>query len=126
MVELEPLTLEILREHAQTQLRARTGSMAIQGSLSVEDCDRFAALFQQEAIRLRRERNAVSRPDFYTVLGLARTATADEIKDAFRAKAKACHPDTSAHDGETMAQLNSAYETLSDPVKRQQYDSTFI
>jgi DnaJ-domain-containing protein 1 len=120
----EPLTIEVLRDGAETRLLARTGSIAIQGSLSAEACDRLAALFGQEAIRLRRERNAVPPPDFYTVLGVTRTATTDEIKDAFRTKAKAFHPDTSAHDGETMTQLNRAYEVLNDSQQRQQYDMT--
>jgi DnaJ-domain-containing protein 1 len=124
MVRLEPLILEIIHEEAETRLLARTGSIAIQGSLSAEDCDRLAALFQAEGLRQRRDRHRVPSPTHYDLLGVTRTATADEIKDAFRAKAKAFHPDTSAHDGEAMATINAAYETLSDPVTRVQYDRT--
>jgi DnaJ domain len=123
MVRLEPLILEIIHEEAETRLLARTGSMAIQGSLSVEEGDRLAALFQQEALRLRRERNRVTSPTHYDRLSVTRTATADEIQSAYRALAKQQHPDV-AGDTAAMQQLNQAYAVLGDPQQRQQYDMT--
>ncbi len=63
--------------------------------------------------------------DFYEVLGIARGASADEIKKAYRALSKELHPDK--HKGEKAAEqrfkeVNVAYEVLSNPQKRQMYD----
>lgn len=60
--------------------------------------------------------------DYYGLLGVARGATADEIKKAFRAKAHLHHPDKSNGDAEKFKAINEAYQVLSDPAKRQQYD----
>ena len=67
----------------------------------------------------------VAMADPYETLGLQKTATADEIRKAFRAAAKASHPDL--HPGDSVAEarfkaVNAANELLSDPDKRAQYD----
>jgi curved DNA-binding protein len=63
--------------------------------------------------------------DYYETLGVARTASADEIKQAFRKLARVHHPDVAKNKAAGEArfkEINEAYEVLSDPEKRKRYD----
>lgn len=60
--------------------------------------------------------------DYYAVLGVERTATADDIKRAYRRLAHQHHPDKKSGDEEKFKKINAAYEILSDEQKRAQYD----
>jgi len=65
--------------------------------------------------------------DYYETLGVARDATADEIKRAFRKLARKHHPDRATPANKNVAEekfkeINEAYEVLGDPEKRQRYD----
>jgi curved DNA-binding protein len=60
--------------------------------------------------------------DYYSILGVGRNASQDEIKRAYRKLAMKHHPDRGG-DTQTLAQINEAYDTLKDPAKRQQYDN---
>jgi len=63
--------------------------------------------------------------DYYTTLGVAKTATDKEIKQAFRKLARKYHPDVNPGDKGAEArfkELNEANEVLSDPQKRKKYD----
>ncbi|AHC39913.1 molecular chaperone DnaJ [Mycoplasma ovis str. Michigan] len=62
--------------------------------------------------------------DFYEVLGLNKNATQDEIKKAYRKLAKQYHPDINKSAGaeEKFKKINEAYEVLSDPQKKSNYD----
>jgi curved DNA-binding protein len=60
-------------------------------------------------------------PDYYQTLGVPRTATASEIKKAFRKLARTHHPDAGG-DETKFKEINEAYEVLSDEKKRKIYD----
>lgn len=60
-------------------------------------------------------------PDYYKILGVPRTATADEIKKAFRKLARKHHPDAGGDEAK-FKEINEAYEVLSDDKKRKLYD----
>ena len=62
--------------------------------------------------------------DYYQTLGLQRSASADDIRKAYRRLARKYHPDVSkeADALERFKQMQEAYEVLKDPKKRQAYD----
>jgi DnaJ-class molecular chaperone len=61
--------------------------------------------------------------DYYVALGVTHGATPDEIRSAYREHAKALHPDHAGEGGTVPFQeLSEAYSTLSDPVRRREYD----
>ena len=67
-----------------------------------------------------------TKRDYYEILELNREAGADEIKKAYRTKAMEFHPDRNPGDGEAEDQFkeaSEAYAILSDPKKREDYDS---
>ena len=66
-----------------------------------------------------------NKRDYYEVLGIDKNATDEDIKRAYRKKAKECHPDLHPNDKEAEARFkeqNEANEVLSDPDKRARYD----
>ncbi len=66
--------------------------------------------------------------DYYKILGIAKTASAEEIKAAFRKLAHQYHPDKAGGNAEKFKEVNEAYQVLSNAEKRAQYDqygSTF-
>ena len=71
-------------------------------------------------------------PDFYTILGVSRTASPDEIKSAHRELVKKYHPDLfpgatqKARANKKLQQINEAYAILSNPERRRQYDSRYF
>ncbi len=65
----------------------------------------------------------MANKDYYTILGVPRTASADEVKKAYRKLAHEHHPDKKTGDEAKFKEVNEAYQVLSDPQKRSNYDT---
>jgi curved DNA-binding protein CbpA len=66
--------------------------------------------------------------NYYKILGVANTASVTEIKKAYMKKVKETHPDNNPTDpyaNEKMAEVNEAYQILSDPTRRTSFDAGF-
>lgn len=61
--------------------------------------------------------------DHYSTLGVAKTATQEEIKKAYRKLASSHHPDRDGGDTAKFQSIQAAYDIISDPQKRQEYDN---
>lgn len=64
----------------------------------------------------------MANKNYYEILGVAKGATDDEIKKAYRKLAHKYHPDKQGGDEAKFKEINEAYQVLSDKTKRQQYD----
>ncbi len=60
--------------------------------------------------------------DYYTILGVERTANQESIKEKYRALAKQYHPSKNLYGGEIFKEINNAHDVLRDPEKRNFYD----
>ena len=105
------------------------------GEAAGEQQERDAALAQSVTVQSRAGAGVVRRlscpdrepmaEDYYRVLGVARTASQDEIKKAYRKLARKHHPDVNQGNKaaeEKFKQVSAAFEVLSDPKKRALYD----
>jgi curved DNA-binding protein CbpA len=67
----------------------------------------------------------MERKDYYTVLGVTPAEGPHAIRQAYRSLAKQYHPDYAGREGQTQFQeIQQAYEVLSDPQKRKEYDAS--
>lgn len=74
----------------------------------------------------KKDRTGLASKDYYSLLGVAKNASQDEIKKAYRKLAMKYHPDRNPGDKAAEAQfksINEAYEVLGDPQKRTLFDS---
>ena len=62
------------------------------------------------------------KEDYYSLLGVAKDANENEIKKAYREKAKLHHPDKNSGNEDYFKKINEAYTVLSDETKRSNYD----
>lgn len=62
--------------------------------------------------------------DYYNILGVNKNASPDDIKKSYRKMSLKHHPDRKGGDSDMFKKINEAYEVLSDPSKKRQYDVT--
>lgn len=71
--------------------------------------------------------SSITDYDLYDLLGVDRSSDKSQIKAAYRALQKRCHPDIAGDPGHDMAIiLNEVYQLLSDPIARQAYDKVTL
>lgn len=78
-------------------------------------------------VPFRKEGRSLKKPDYYAVLGVAKTADSEEIRRAYRRASLACHPDRFPDDPDKAAEfrrVTEAYEVLSNPEKRRRHDQS--
>jgi hypothetical protein len=80
--------------------------------------------YDEEFRKLKQNSNF---PDYYKILGIPKDSTQNEIKNQFRRLVKEWHPDKNPDPKtkEKMAEINKAYEVLSDKERRSNYDKYF-
>lgn len=87
----------------------------------------WSVVFPEKTLRawFEQEQQPDEATTLYTMLGVAKAATPDELKSAYRRLARQWHPDVSKEPGsaEMFKKINAAYQVLSDPPKRAKYDA---
>ena len=91
------------------------------GDESIDDEKERARQIDEE---FREQLEDSGLPNYYKILGVKKDATKQEIKERYRKLAKEVHPDKTKEESaeEEMAEINTAYEVLSDQEKRERYD----
>jgi curved DNA-binding protein CbpA len=74
-------------------------------------------------VPIRLERMTRAEPTHYERLGVARSASAVEIRAAYRRLARRTHPDVNGSGVDSMAAVNEAWRVLGDPARRAEYDA---
>ena len=117
VIETTQITIQRTGDAAALLVQGRP--MGIKVAISREQLNELIGELIHEATAWRH----ALRPDHYNTLGIERTASADDIKKAYRTLAKRYHPDGQVGDEEKLKTINEAYEVLRDPDHRRQYDS---
>lgn len=113
--------ITIQRADAKAKLTVRAAVYGIETQLTLAELDTLIAYLSREATVWRAA--LTPKPDHYFTLDLRRDATPAQVVAAYRKLARRHHPDKGG-DAAEMTRLNAAFEVLSDPEQRKQYDTT--
>ncbi|XP_078442455.1 chaperone protein dnaJ 11, chloroplastic-like [Wolffia australiana] len=121
---------------APLKLSSRSPTSTVRSPSAFKISASYASATETEREGFRGSRNhqnsrVYNAGSLYEMLGLTESASAMEIKTAYRKLARACHPDAVAADlkiasAENFKRIHAAYATLSDPDKRAEYDRRIV
>jgi DnaJ-domain-containing protein 1 len=114
------VTIELKRTGEKAALLCQGRPLGVVMKITLEELEALATYFAQEARAWR----VAHEQNYYRILGLTRTVSADEIKKAYRRLVRRYHPDGQVGDEDKLKTINEAYAVLGDPQQRQQYDRT--
>ncbi|CAG2240098.1 DNAJC7 [Mytilus edulis] len=129
-VELDDTYLKAYLRRARSYMDMELYEEAVRDYEKVNKLDRTREnkrLLQEAKLELKKSK----RKDYYKLLGVNKTATDDEIKKSYRKRALVHHPDRHSHDTpekqkdeeKIFKEIGEAYSVLSDPKKKERYDS---
>ncbi|CAG8722029.1 12689_t:CDS:2, partial [Cetraspora pellucida] len=125
-LELDPTFVKVLKRRADTYMKLEKYNEAVQDLKTALEIDSTNQEIRRELHNAERELKKASRKDYYKILGIPKDASENEIKKAYRKAALQHHPDKNCGDSEAevkFKEIGEAYAILSDPVKKQRYDS---
>ncbi|CAG8436624.1 11068_t:CDS:2 [Scutellospora calospora] len=125
-LELDPAFVKVLKRRADTYMKLEKYSEAVQDLKAALEIDSTNQELRRELHNAERELKKASRKDYYKILGISKYASESDIKKAYRKAALQHHPDKNCGDSEAevkFKEIGEAYAILSDPVKKQRYDS---
>ena len=125
VAELRAVEAELAAARAAAAKAAGSEEAETASALPREDSPSLAAKNEQQSQSTPLAAGCPLSDDHYEVLGIDRKASAGEIKAAFRQHALMYHPDENAagvHGGAAFVQVTEAFEALSDPQKRREYN----
>ncbi|KAK4200573.1 hypothetical protein QBC40DRAFT_173740 [Triangularia verruculosa] len=125
-ISLDPSYLKARKTKANALGLAEKWEAAVREWKAIQELDPEDRTIAKEVRRAELELKKSLRKDYYKILGIEKNATETEIKKAYRKLAIIHHPDKNAGDLQAEARfkdISEAYENLSDPQKRERYDS---
>ncbi|KAK4232164.1 hypothetical protein QBC38DRAFT_506240 [Podospora fimiseda] len=125
-VSLDPSYIKARKTKATALGCAEKWEAAVREWKAIQELDPDDRTVAKEVRKAELELKKSLRKDYYKILGIEKTATETEIKKAYRKLAIVHHPDKNPGDKTAEARfkdISEAYETLSDPQKRERYDS---
>lgn len=123
---LEPEFVKVKKTRARVYLEKERYEDAVNEFKSAIELDAEDQHLRAELQQAEMELKKSKRKNYYKILGIEKSCSEVEIKKAYRKQALVYHPDKNPDDPtaqEKFKDVNEAYETLSDPQKRNRYDS---